>query len=80
MKCQECGQVVTGGQRHDYVECIRYRWTSTRPRSGGPGGDAAELAQAEKDIASLLFVLDELRSQQPVVTYNAPAWSLGARG
>jgi hypothetical protein len=54
-RCMECGKDCEPREFHDYAECIRYRWTKA-PRAADNG--AGELRQAERDIESLLALLD----------------------
>lgn len=54
--CQECGKHCEPGEFHDYVECVRFRWSQ-------PYVDICLIQeQAWSDIKSLLFVIDELRA------------------
>jgi hypothetical protein len=61
-KCMECFKECAPNEFHDYVECVRYRWTSNSyPHSTDT---AEELRQATADIRSLLFCLDKARDER----------------
>jgi len=55
-RCMECGKSCEAREFHDYAECIRYRWTAA-PRDGNEA-PAEALRRAERDIESLLALLD----------------------
>lgn len=57
-ECQECGKDCKPKEFHDFIECIRYRWSSAAPRDGSEGHERRELNRAESDIKSLLAALD----------------------
>lgn len=58
-RCMECGADCVARQFHDYIECVRYRWSNARPRP--KDGEKDELRTAESDIKSLLAWIDAHR-------------------
>jgi hypothetical protein len=57
--CGECGQRVGARDKHDYTDCITYRW-SIAARSNN---DTENLSRAEKDIRSLISRVRDLERQ-----------------